>query len=68
MLALSLKGKSGNGPGVAYAYEKSTMCGGVNRSEPNHDDLCTLALTYCPNPADPYGSGPATYVFRRTLP
>lgn len=65
MVQLPLSAGPGGSGGAAYEYDSSTMCGGVNVSDPGHDELCTLSLTYCPNPKDAYGDGPAVYVFRR---
>ena len=65
MLNLTAGGSGGGSP-VAYEYESSTMCG-RNSTQPNQDESCTGSLTYCPSVDDPYGPGPAMYVFRRPL-
>ena len=68
MLGLASGGGPGSGSSGRFEYGKSTMCPGPNITEPKHDDLCLFSQSYCPNVRDPYGSGPAVYVFRRTLP
>ena len=67
MISLPTGHVPGGGATTSYEYGESTMCGGVNRTEPGHDENCGLSRSYCATNPPEAGDGPAVYVFRRTL-
>ena len=57
----------GNALPPYWDYSVSTMCGGINATEPGHDEACTLSNTRCATNPPTDGDGPAVYVFRREI-
>lgn len=64
LINLSAGGSSPNNAS-SYEFGMSTMCGGINKDEPFHDDNCGLSRTFCAGNLPAAGIGPAVYVFQR---